>query len=361
VRDEPPRPGPPPSDDAAPLWERQAVSYTADSLGINLPWLDLHNGDAFKLAYNWLGASYDRTLAEADLAEIEAFGIRKIRCFCLMEWVFDFRDAAFRLNPENAKNLDDFLDRAELHGIQVITVMSDGNYDNRARDDNFRWSLIQDAEGRQVYADAYAAYVERFGRHHNILMWEIHNEPYGTLTWMQAPRALGVTLEQVHDYLRLSYTTLKSVAGDIPVGFSELEENEQEKYHLFGNPAKRRALIDDSTDVYSMHFYRASPDQIEDFRSLVGKPKWAVELGSYNYCDPRATGHPLPANDELYDGPKNYQAVPLLAQKLINSGFTLIMPWAFSSNPGLVTHSKDGAHTLGPLGLYIKRELTTSR
>src|SRR5262249_23136850 len=57
------------SADSAQLWERHAVSYTTDSLGINLPWLDLHNGDDFKLSYNWLSSSYDPALVEADLAE----------------------------------------------------------------------------------------------------------------------------------------------------------------------------------------------------------------------------------------------------------------------------------------------------
>ena len=352
-------PSTPTSNDASRSWERQPVSYTADSLGINLPWLDLHNGEDFKFVYNWLNASYHRALIEADFAEIEAMGIRKIRCFCAMEWVFDFRDGAFHLNPENAKKLDHFLGRAEHHGIQAIVVMGDGNSDSKsALDGKFRWSLIRSAQGRQIYADAYVAYVRRFGCHRNILMWEVHNEPYGVLTWSPAARALGITQEQVHDYLRLSYTSLKPVAGDVPVGFSEMEEKEQDKYHMFGDEAKRKALIDDSTDIYSMHFYRASPDQIEDFRTLAGKPKWASELGSYNYSDRRAKGHPLPANNELYDGPKNDQAVRPLAQKLINSGFTLIMPWAFSSNPGVVTHNRNGTHTLGPLALYIKRELT---
>jgi len=347
-----------PSNDAASLWERQAVSYTADSLGINLPWLDRHNGADFTLSYNWLDTSYDSTLVEADLAEIDAMGVRKIRSFCLMEWVFDLRDGEFRLNCEHAQNLDDFLDRAERHRIQVISVMGDGNYDSRPLDGKFQWSLIQHSKGRQVYAEAYVAYVKRFRHHRNVLMWEVSNEPYGSLTWSLAAQKLGVTQEQVHEYLRLSYRALKSVAGDVPVGFSELEEREQDKYHLFGNAVKRQALIDDSTDIYSMHFYRASPDQIEDFRALNGKPKWAVELGAYNYSDPRAIGHPLPANNELYDGRKNYQAVPPLAQKLMNSGFSLIMPWAFSSNAGLVEHNKNGTHTLGPLALYMKRQLT---
>src|SRR5262249_11172157 len=153
------------------------------------------------------------------------------------------------------------------------------------------------------------AYIKRFGHHRNIMMWEVNNEPYGSLTWSRAAQETSVTRQHVHEYLRLCYATLKSVAGDIPVGFSELEEREQDKYHLFGDAGKREALIDDCTDVYSMHFYRASPDQIEDFRSLAAKPKWAVELGSYNYSDPQAKGHPLPADDELYDALKNYQAV----------------------------------------------------
>ena len=338
--------------------ERQNVSHTADSLGINLPWLDLHDGNHFRLAYNWLNASYDPALVEADLAEIAAMGVRKIRSFCLMEWIFDFQGGAFHLNAGSANHLDDFLDRAERHDLQVIAVMGDGNCDGGPQDGKFQWHLIRCRAGRQTCADAYVAYVKRFRRHRNILMWEVINEPYGSLTWSRQARALGVTHEQVSEYLRLSYSSLKSIAGDIPVGFSELEEQEQDKYHMFGDPAKRKALIDDSTDIYSMHFYRASPDQIEDFRSLTGKPKWATELGSYNYSDPHAEGHPIPARDELYDGSKNYQAVPPLAQKLTDSGFTLIMPWAFSSNPGLVTHNKGGTHTLGPLALYIKRELT---
>src|SRR5262249_3185535 len=158
-----------------------------------------------------------------------------------------------------ASNLDDFLDRAEGHGIQVISVMGDGNYHAKAFDDQFRWNLIQSQQGRRLYADTYAAYVDRFGHHPNILMWELHNEPYGAITWSAAARALGVTQEQVPDYLRLSYTTLKLVARDVPVGFSDMEEKEQEKYHLFGDVRKRQALIDDATDIYSIHFYRASP------------------------------------------------------------------------------------------------------
>lgn len=334
------------------------MAYASDSLGINLPWLDLHSGDDFRLAYNWLGASWDSSLAESDLEEIEAMGVRKIRCFCVMESVFDFRGGTFRLNPDHARHLDDFLDRSERHNIQVICVMSDGNAGKRPREGQFRWNLIQSREGRQIYADAYVEYIRRFGHHHNILMWEVNNEPYGSLTWSPAARARRITQEDVHDYLRLSYLSLKPFAGDVPVGFSEMEEKEQDKYHMFGDACRRRTLIDDCTDVYSMHFYRAAPDQIEDFRALTGKPKWATELGSYNYSDPNAKSHPLPANDELYDGAKNDQAVRLLAPKLIYSGFTLIMPWAFSSNPGLVAHNRDGTHTLGPLARYIKRELT---
>jgi hypothetical protein len=348
------------SNDAGRPWERQPMSYTGDTLGINFPWLDLHTGADFKQAYNWLTGSYDSSLVEGDLTEIESMGIRKMRSFCVMESVFDFRDGAFRLNPTTAKNLDDFLDRAERHGIRVITVMGDGNYDSKGAtlDGKFRWNLIQSQEGRRVYADAYVAYLKRFGRHRNILMWEMHNQPYGELTWSPAARDAGITQEQLHDYLWLSYTRLKSVAGAVPVGFSDMEEKEQGKYHLFANDVKRRALIDDCTDIYSMHIYRASPDEIEDFRTLVGKPKWAVELGSYNFSDPDASEHPFAASNELYDGQKNYEAVRHVGQKLMNSGFTLIMPWGFSGNPGLVTHNKDGSHTLGPLALYMKKELT---
>jgi hypothetical protein len=349
-----------PDDVAARSWDRQPVAYTADILGINLPWLDLHNGSDGKWALDWLGATYDQRLVEADLAEIEAMGIRKIRSFCVMESVFDFRQGAFRLNGAPARNLDDFLDRAERHGIAVICVMGDGNDDGEPGkpDGKFRWALIQSPEGRRAYVDAYVAYVERFRGHRNILMWDVHNEPYGELTWSPAARGLNVTQEQVHQYLLASYTALKAIAGDVPVGFSEMEEKEQPRYRIFGDDAKRRALIDDCTDVYAMHIYRASPDQIEDFRRLTGKPKWAVELGAYNYSDPDASGHPIPARNELYDAEKNYRAVVPMAQKLVNSGFTLILPWGFSSNPGVVTHNPDGSHTLGPLARFIRTELT---
>ena len=346
--------------DPQPHWEIEPVEWTAETLGINLPWLDRHTGDDFRSVSNWFDSSYDSKLVAADLAAIEAMGIRRIRSFCLMEWVFAFRDGAFREVPANTRNLDDFLNRAADCGIEVIPVMSDGNSGGGPAGDGFNWQLIQHREGLDVYADGYAAYVARFSRHKNIGMWEIHNEPYGALTWGTVPKSLGVTQEQVHEYLRVAYTRLKPLAGTVPVGFSEMEEQQQDKYHLFGNAAKRQLLVDDCTDVYAMHIYRAWPDEVEDFRSLDGKPKWAVEVGSYNYWDPWAVHHPVVGRDELYHEDKNYRAFTRLAQKLRNSGFTLIMPWAFSSNPGLVKHNVDGSHRFGALAQYMKRALTGS-
>ncbi len=341
-------------------WSTKPVVYTSDNFGINEPWLDLYNG---KVAYNdWLNVNYNASIAESDLATIQSLGITKIRSWCQMESVFNYKNNQFVLNPRYASNLDDFLNRAEKHHISVICVMGDGHYEGEPQDldGQLHWKLIQNPAGLAVYMNAYTAYVNRFKRHHNILMWETMNEPYGALTWSESTKQAGVTQEQIHTFLKAAYNTIKPLVGTTPVGFSDYEEEQQPQYQLFSSPAKRKALIDDCTDVYSMHIYRANASQVADFRSLTGKPKWVVELGSYNYDDPKPTEHPLPAHNELYDTDKNFDAVVQISQKLLNSGVSLVMPWAFTSNDGVVKHNPDGTYTLLKLPLFIQDQLHRS-
>lgn len=342
---------------SAPSWDQQPVKYTRDNLGINLPWLNRHDGTE---VFNWLNTEYNPKLIEKDLADVQSMGVTKIRSWCQVESVFEFKKDKFVLNDTYAANLDDFLDRAQKHKISVICVMGDGHYEDKPQnlDGRLRWSLLRNPEGLQVYTDAYAAYVNRFKKHKNILMWEINNEPYGSLTWSASAKKLGITQTQVHTYLAESYKAIKPIAGDTLVGFSDLEEEEQTKYQLFSSEENRKTLVDDATDVYSMHIYRKDPSQVSDFRGLTDKPKWVVELGSYNYNDPKAIDHPIAASNELYNSDENFNSVILLSRKLINSGFTLVMPWGFTSNDGMVTHNPDGSHSLLKLALYMKAKLT---
>lgn len=339
-------------------WSEKPVNYTAENLGINLPWLDLHDGGA---AVNWLNVKYDSKLIDQDLAVIRSMGITKIRSFCPLESVYNF-NGTFVLNENYAKNLDDFLDRADNYGIAVILVMGDGNYEGEPNDldGKLRWELVQNPEGVQIYKNAYIDYVNRFKNHKNILMWEIVNEPYGSIIWSYRAKELNVTQEQVHTFLLQSYQAIKPLAGDIPVGISDLEEEEQEKFQIFSNSEKRRLLVDDVTDIYSMHIYRNYAYQIADFRYLTDKPKWVVELGAYNYYDPEPIDHPIPGFNELFDTEKNYNVTIPIARKLSNSGFTLIMPWSFTSNNGMVQHNPDGSHKLLKLAQFMKDQLTGS-
>lgn len=345
-----------PEEELDCAWEQKPVAYTQKNLGINLPWLDTHGAGERR---NWLNEEYQAALVDSDLADIAAMGISKIRSFCQMESVFRFRDGAFEPEEKYAANLDHFLERAAHYGLSVICVMANGEYEGLPADldGNFRWNLIAGEEGVQIYGKAYAAYVNRFKHHSNIMMWEIQNEPYGMTTWSPSAIDAKITYAQVHDYLVNAYETIKPLAGNTPVGFSEMEEREQAKYQMFSSAANRSRYVDDCTDVYSMHFYRASAAQVFDFRSLTGKPKWATEVGAYNYDDPEAIGHPLPAALELYDPQENYIACVPIMKKFVNSGFELVMPWGFSANSGLVTHNPDGTHTLQKMAVYIKREL----
>ncbi len=337
-------------------WDQKPVIYTPENLGINLPWLDLHNG---KSVINWLNTAYNATLIDNDLSEIQSMGVTKVRSFCQMESVFNFKDGRFILNQRYAKNLDDFLSRAQKHGISVVCVMGDGNYEGQPQDldGHLRWDLIQKPEGLQAYKDAYISYINHFKNHTNILMWDMVNEPYGSITWSFSAKALKVTPQLVHAFLLQSYKAIKPLGGTTPVGFSDVEEEQQQMYQLFSDPQKRKTLVDDCTDIYAMHIYRATASQVADFRSLTGKPKWALELGDYNYDDPDAKEHPIPAANELYNTDENYIAVTQISPKLLNSGFSLIMPWAFAANDGMVKHNPDGSHTLLKLALFMKEQL----
>ena len=336
-------------------WSEQPVNYTTENLGINLPWLDNHNGHE---DISWLNTNYNSELIGQDLYVIHTMNITKIRTFCQMESIYNFDNGVFVLNESYAKNLDDFLNRADKYNIKVICVMGAGRNEPKDLDGEFHWELIQTPEGLQIYKNAYVSYINRFKNHTNILMWEIINEPYGSVTWSPYAQELHVTQEQVHIFLLQSYQDIKLVAGDIPVGFSDLEEEEQTKYQLFSNSEKRKALVDDCTDIYAMHIYRNNASQVADFRSLTNKPKWVVELGAYNFNDPNAENHPVGGSNELYDTDKNYASTLEISRKLVNSGFTLIMPWSFTSNNGVVIHNSDGTHSLLKLAQFMKEKLS---
>ncbi len=335
----------------------RTVAYTSENLGINLPWLDTHDGSQ---VINWLGAAYDPARIEGDLATIESLGVREVRTFCQLESLFDYRDGHFMLAEAYAVHLDDYLSRAQAHGISVICVMGAGNYagDPQPFDGNFRWELVRTEHGRAAYRDALAAYVTRFRQHENIRMWQTFNEPYGELTWSPAASTSRVTAADMHTYLKMAYDTLKPLAGSTYVGFSDLEEHAQPKYRLFSDEKLRTTLVEDCTDVYAMHIYRMRPDEVADFRTITGKPKWVLELGAYNFYDPDAVQHPTRAANELYQTDENYIAVKSISSALLDEGFTLIMPWGFTGNSGMVVHNADGTHTLLKLPLWMRSELT---
>lgn len=335
------------------------VNYTSDNLGINLPWLDMHDGT---VEYNWLNDKYNSAVVDSDLIVIHKMGITKIRSFASMEAIFDYKNKKFIINEAYANNLDDFLNKAEEYNISVILVMGSGgnaasNGTIKNLDGNFHWDLIQTPEGVKVYTNAYIDYVNRFKNHKNILMWETMNEGYGSLIWNSDAKELNVTQTQVHTFLVQSYRAVKPLAGNVPVGFSDYEEEQQPMFQIYSNTTKREALVDGSTDIYSMHIYRNNAYQVANLSNLTNKPKWVVELGAYNYYDPNMIYHPIAGNDELLDTDKNFVAVTQISKKLLDSGFTLIMPWAFTSNSGMVIHNPDGSYTLLKLPQFMEYEL----
>jgi hypothetical protein len=191
-------------------------------------------------------------------------------------------------------------------------------------------------------------------------MWEVANEPYGNLTWAAYPQQQKVSVDQTHRYLRTIYEAVKPLTK-AHVGFSDLHEEQQEKYRLFTNPEFRRRYIDDATDVYAMHIYRASAEQVADFSELCGKPKWCSELGSYNYVDETGAAHAgQPARGELWNERENFRAVTAILPKLLDGGFELVLPWAFTANEGMVVHRRDGSHELKALPRWMQTQLNAA-
>jgi hypothetical protein len=328
-----------------------------DNLGLNYPWVDDHQGH---VQMQWM-QDYPSELVEDDLKVISQLGVRIIRVFAPVDAVMSFDGEQFALEPRRAEHVDRFLESVGRRGLKVILVMADGNANERPENlaGKFRWDLVQSERGLSILSAAYATYVRRFRKHAHVLMWEVANEPYGNLTWAAFPQERHVSVEETHRYLRTVYQSVKPLTSAY-VGFSDLHEEQQEKYRLFSNPEFRRRYIDDATDVYAMHIYRASPDQVPDFSELRGKPKWCSELGSYNYVDETGTTHAgQPARGELWNERENFQAVTTILPKLLDGGFELILPWAFTANEGLVVHRRDGSHELKALPLWMQAQLSS--
>jgi hypothetical protein len=302
---------------------------------------------------------YRPRLVDDDLDEVERLGVRIIRVFAPVEAVMAYVDKQFVMEARRAEHVDQFLAAAGRRGLKVILVMGDGNVGQQPKslDGKFRWELVQSADGLKALTAAHVAYVRRFRQHEHVLMWEVANEPYGNLTWAAYPQQLGVSLDQTHGHLRAIYEALRPLTRAY-VGFSDLHEEQQEKYRLFTSPEFRRRYIDDATDVYALHIYRASPDEVPDFSQLRGKPKWCSELGSYNYMDETGAGHAgQPARGELWRERENFEAVTSILPKLLDGGFELVLPWAFTANDGMVVHRRDGSHEVKSLPRWMQTQL----
>jgi hypothetical protein len=351
-----------------PAWDDRRAVFLPSNLGINVFQVNQHGGAD---PNHWLTTPYDVNKVEADLSLLASLGIRILRVWAPVECVIAISGSAAPRANAFARNLDDFLARCRTYGMSCVLVMGDGHATRRPippHDGKFLWEMIQSRDGRRRYADASVAYVNRFGPSGRVYCWEIANEPYGNLTWASYPQALGITKDDVHAYLQTSYEAIKRVVSD-PVGFSELEEEEQHKYRVFSDAQVRETYIDDCTDYYSMHIYRARAAQMGDFRGLTTKPKYLSEVGHYNYKDVTGEYHAgQPANLELLAERENMQAVIDLCTKAVNSGFALVMPWDLSVNPGMFVHHPDGAHTIKALPRWMQsvllaahRESATSR
>jgi hypothetical protein len=340
------RPGPP-------------SAWTGENLGMNLAWLNDHAGNQ---RVNFLSDGWDEPLLAADLDLLVELSITKLRAFCPLEAVMAYEDGAFTLDRERADHLHWFLDEAAERGIAVYVVMGDGHVNRdvptESLDGKFRWELVVDQAGLDVYTRAFDAYIKEFVRHTNVAFWEIHNEPYANLTWSSWPQSLGITPEATHLFLKAVYDVLKPSTGAVPVGFSDLEEEEQDKYRLYSQAFKFPTLIDDCTDVYALHIYRGEVAQLHDFTGLTGKPKWVLELGDYNYDDPTGLDHnDQPANGELYDEKANAATFRTLGEALMAMGFELFMPWSIADNQGMVEHRPDGSHTVKTLPRWMAGEI----
>lgn len=344
--------------DAAPAPRCSGVLGPAN-LGLCYAWPDTHDGGQM---INWLGADHPAGLVRDDLATMASMGIVKVRMFCQLESIMSFDGRQFSLVPELAANLHRTFDEAEALGISILPVMTESHVNEPVTDldGKFRWDLALTPSGRAIYGRALEAYATEFATHDNVVMWETQNEPYGNITWATIPAQLEVTDEDAHEWLRVAYDAVKGVVGDEAlVGFSDLEEDQQDKYRLVADAERRGALVDDCTDVYSLHIYRNETAQIADLGDVTDKPLWCVELGAYNYDDPTGEAHGgQPAHDDLYDERVNADVLREMAPFLVDVGFELLMPWSFANNGGMVEHRPDGSHDLKASARWMVDELT---
>lgn len=347
-------------------WYEQRANYSTSTLGINYPWINNHQGGE---SVNYLiSGTYNTTIVENDLTLIASLGITRIRAWGQLEAVMSWNGTAFSWNASSQANLDDFLTRCNNHGLSVILVIGDGKSSggNTSLDGKFRWSFVTGSN--TAYVMALQTFVTYYKAHPNILMWEMQNEPYANLTFSANAQSSGATQTQVHTFLAACYTAVKAIVGTALVGLSDYEEDQQTQYQMFSSATNRANLIDDCTDVYSMHIYRKDQSQVVDFRTLTSKPKWCSEVGSYNYSDPTASGHPILAYNELvsdgangFSGISNSFSTRSISAKLVNSGFTLVMPWALCDNNSMVIHLSDGSHLIGPLSRWMQAQFTSVR
>ncbi len=330
------------------------IILTSNNIGINLPWLNKHDGYQ---STNWLNVDYDAVKIEDDLALAVSLGFKKIRTFMQIESVMSYNGTLFAWDTQARANLNDFLTRCANHGLSVITVMNSGNHDGNyaSLDGKFRWDLPKTQGGIDKMIAAQTLYINEL-KSRDILMFELCNEPYGELTWSAGAIAAGTTKSQMHNYLVQSYNNAKSLTN-IYVGFSDLEEEEQAQYQTFSSNSNRANYIDDCTDVYSMHFYRPDSSYIYDFSTLISKPKWCSEFGALNYNDPTASAHPIAGRLELYNEASNLDAVNSIVPKLLSTGFSIVMPWDMVDNSGMVKHNADGSHGVGRLLTDIKSKI----
>ena len=328
------------------------------NLGLCYAWPDMHDGGQM---VNWLGADHPFGIVSDDFAVMASMGVTKVRAFCQLESVMSFDGDGFTMVPALAANLHGAFEMAAGFGISLIPVATESHVNEPVHDldGKFRWELARTAQGRAIYGRALESYAKEFAVHDNVVMWETQNEPYGNITWAEVPQAMGVTEEDAHEWLLVAYDAMKAEVGDTPVGFSDLEEEQQEKYRLVADPERRGALVDDCTDVYSLHIYRNETSQIADFSDVTDKPLWCVELGAYNYDDPTGDDHGgQPAHNDLYDEAVNDQVLQDMVPFLLDGGFDLVMPWSFANNGGMVEHLPDGSHDLKAAADWMMAELT---
>ena len=346
-------------------WYEQRVNYIPATLGINYPWINNHAGGE---SVNYLNVNYSTTFVENDLALIASIGITRIRAWAPLEQIMDWTGSLYTVNTPYALNLDDFLTRCNNHGLSVILVIGDGKSSGgyTSLDGKFQWTFVTGSNA--AYLAALTTYVNRYKKYGNILMWELQNEPYANLTFSANAQASGATQTQTHAFLVTCYQLVKNIVGSAYVGFSDYEEDQQSQYQMFSSATNRTNLINDCTDIYSMHIYRKDASQIADFRTLTTKPKWCTELGSYNYYDPTASTHPIAAYNEFksegtngFSGLSNPYAVRSIGADLVNAGFSLIMPWSVGDNDSMIQHLSDGTHLVKSLPTWMQSRYSMSR